>query len=487
MSLRAHLTTLEASGLIRLAAVQPELEYLFRHALVQDAAYASILKADRRVLHRAVAETLERLYPEQKTELASVLGRHFREAREVDRAREYFILAGDFARQQYANTEALAAYTDALALTSEPTAQIELHLQRGDLLELTGQWLEAEADYRAAVALGEQMTNTEAIMRGQHGLSRLALQRGDYTEARQYLEQSLQLARATGDQRGLATTLHLLGNTHFRQGDHVQSEALFQESLALRRAIGDQHDTGLSLNALGSVAARQGDLAAAQAWYNESLALFRSLGDKQHIGLVIGNMGKIVMRLGDYSSARALYEESLALYQEIGYQAGIADMFGHLGGIAYEQGNYAETQVWYEKSLALHRASGDKSNVASGLGGLGDLAFLREDYQTARTYFTESLTLAQEIGDQPNIAYDLVLLGAVAAKLGQHHKAPRLWAAGVLVRLATNIAWGSAELSLYERVKPESLIALGEDAFNAAWDEGKQMTMAEAIAYALKA
>ncbi len=58
MSLRTRLSALEASGLIRLAQVEPEIEYLFRHALVQDAAYASLLKADRRILHRTVGEAL---------------------------------------------------------------------------------------------------------------------------------------------------------------------------------------------------------------------------------------------------------------------------------------------------------------------------------------------------------------------------------------------------------------------------------------------
>jgi len=64
-TLTQRLTQLESHGLIRLAATQPELEYLFRHALVQDAAYASLVKADRKQLHLAVGEALESLYPEQ--------------------------------------------------------------------------------------------------------------------------------------------------------------------------------------------------------------------------------------------------------------------------------------------------------------------------------------------------------------------------------------------------------------------------------------
>ena len=58
-----QIETLEAKGLIRVASHRPELEYLFRHWLVQDAAYGSLLKQERRDLHRQVGEALETLYP----------------------------------------------------------------------------------------------------------------------------------------------------------------------------------------------------------------------------------------------------------------------------------------------------------------------------------------------------------------------------------------------------------------------------------------
>jgi len=58
-----QLTHLESTGLVRQAQTHPELEYLFRHALVQDAVYESLLIATRQKLHRQVGEALERFYP----------------------------------------------------------------------------------------------------------------------------------------------------------------------------------------------------------------------------------------------------------------------------------------------------------------------------------------------------------------------------------------------------------------------------------------
>ena len=56
MTLLGHLSTLETAGLIRIASAEPELEYLFRHPLIREAAYASLLSTDRKRLHQAVGE-----------------------------------------------------------------------------------------------------------------------------------------------------------------------------------------------------------------------------------------------------------------------------------------------------------------------------------------------------------------------------------------------------------------------------------------------
>jgi predicted ATPase len=91
IQLHHHLTHLEAAGLVRLAREQPDLEYLFRHALVQDAAYAVLLLSDRKQLHQAVAETLERTYKDRPQEIAPLLAHHFDAAGNNSRALHYAV------------------------------------------------------------------------------------------------------------------------------------------------------------------------------------------------------------------------------------------------------------------------------------------------------------------------------------------------------------------------------------------------------------
>src|SRR5262245_60270136 len=140
MALDTHLTTLESTGLIRPVMIEPELEYLFRHTLVQEAAYGSLLKTDRRSLHRQVGHCLEQLYPDHLTELAPVLAHHFVEAGDDGRALDYFTRAGEAAARVYANAEAVTHYTRALELARRnaaiPVSQLSsLYLRRGRVLE----------------------------------------------------------------------------------------------------------------------------------------------------------------------------------------------------------------------------------------------------------------------------------------------------------------------------------------------------------------
>ncbi len=161
MSLLNQLNTLESSGLIRLAAVQPELEYLFRHVLVQDAAYASLLKLDRKQLHRAICQALEKLYADQTDELAATLAYHYEKAEDSERAAHYFRRAGDLARTRYANVETLAFYQAATRLLIQPgesskaqrTALAQLYEDTGDLLEILGQHDAAKEQYDAVLGL----------------------------------------------------------------------------------------------------------------------------------------------------------------------------------------------------------------------------------------------------------------------------------------------------------------------------------------------
>jgi tetratricopeptide (TPR) repeat protein len=129
MTTKNELGTLEASGLIQIAAVQPELEYLFRHALVQDAAYSSLLKQDRRALHKLAAESLLAVYPERQRELAAVIAMHFDQAGDLARAAEHYASAGEHALERFAQREAVNFFKRAIELLPPDDPRVDLRMR----------------------------------------------------------------------------------------------------------------------------------------------------------------------------------------------------------------------------------------------------------------------------------------------------------------------------------------------------------------------
>jgi ABC-type transport system substrate-binding protein/class 3 adenylate cyclase len=109
----AALSHLMRLDLIVEVSRRPAAEYRFRHGLVQEVAYGSLLEPARRSLHRRIGEALETLYGETNESFYGPLARHFAEADEAERAARYSLLAGDAARAVYADHEAIEHYRSA--------------------------------------------------------------------------------------------------------------------------------------------------------------------------------------------------------------------------------------------------------------------------------------------------------------------------------------------------------------------------------------
>jgi ABC-type oligopeptide transport system substrate-binding subunit/class 3 adenylate cyclase len=109
-----HLVVLQRADLVREKAVRPELEYIFKHSLAQEAAYHSLLLERRREFHRRVGEALERLFADRQEEFYGLLAHHFDLAEQAERAVHYLIAAGDKARLEDALPEAARFYRRAV-------------------------------------------------------------------------------------------------------------------------------------------------------------------------------------------------------------------------------------------------------------------------------------------------------------------------------------------------------------------------------------
>jgi predicted ATPase len=114
--LQAAMNQLTASGLLFGRGSPPDASYLFKHALVQDVAYGTLLRDGRQKLHARIAEVLEERFPDRVIREPEVLAHHFAEAQQLGRAADYWLKAGRRAAERSANLEAIRHLTNALDL-----------------------------------------------------------------------------------------------------------------------------------------------------------------------------------------------------------------------------------------------------------------------------------------------------------------------------------------------------------------------------------
>jgi tetratricopeptide (TPR) repeat protein len=308
VSARQELGRLESSGLIQIAALQPELEYLFRHALVQEAAYASLLKQDRRSLHRAAAEAILTLHPEREREFAGVLAMHFEAAGDNGRAASYFVMAGDHALERFANRESIASYVRALALADDSVPDVRLRAAIG---AAKGSWSFATTgheveDLEAAVAAAGPDTDKRLLGDAYFWIAYMREQRGEVPETSPALKdamaKSLEIGSSLNDPRATALPRAMLGagaafTGHLRRGAEEMRAAL---------ADMDEHaeptSTAMISDFLAMSLARLGDFDGAQAVLDKGKALADHADDISRVDIDIGQ-AVIDLERGNFDKA----------------------------------------------------------------------------------------------------------------------------------------------------------------------------------------
>jgi predicted ATPase/Tfp pilus assembly protein PilF len=311
--------------------------------------------------------------------------------------------------------------------------------------------------------------------------------RGYLSEGRKWCARIL--AKEGSAERTLerAKALHGAGALGYHQGDYPGARALGEESLAIRRQLGDRKGIAASLNNLGLVACDQGDYPAARALYEESLAIKRELGDRVGIANSLNNLGNVAYDQAELAFARALYEESLTIARELGDREGVARVLGNLGNVAMHQRDFASAQALHEESLTIKRELGHRQRIAGSLNSLGNLALDQSDFVSARALYQEGLAIGHELGDRRGIAESLEGLAAMLVALGSSLRAARIWGAAERLRTEVGAPLSPKDRPRYDRRVEAARAAPGDAAwFDHAWQEGRALTLEQAIALALE-
>lgn len=447
--------------------IADDWEWIFRHVLAQEVAYASVTREVRRRIHAQVARRLESYAGEQTASLIPLIAYHYERGAVPDRALEYLRRAGEQAAAQFANESAVDYFGRALAALEQVDRspawvreqRYALLLGRESVYGLMGQREAQAADLAGLKTLADEMgddrrraevarrhavyyeaiSDFPAALAAAQEAVRRAEQAGDpcqkveglidwgialwrqgiFEDARRRLEEALALARQCGHRSGEAAALHNLGTVSILQGDCQNARDHLEKALEIRRGLGDRQGEATSLSNLVAVYNSLGDLAVAKECGEQALAIHQSIGNRRGEVQTLGNQANILHALGDLNVARAYHERALALSRTIGDRGGEALAAENLGLVLHHLGDDQAARRYCEQALEIERAIGNPEGegycltyLALALEGLGEL-------DAAAAAYTEALRLRREIGQAAAAVDDLAGLARVALGRGQ--------------------------------------------------------------------
>ncbi len=225
----------------------------------------------------------------------------------------------------------------------------------------------------------------------------------------------------------------------------------------------------------------QGDYPAGRVLLEESLRLWRGITDKQNIAQLLHDLGSVAAHLGEHGRARDLYEESLDLRRTIGDRVGSAVSLHNLGRVAYRQEDYATAWALLQESLAIWHNAGHRDSAGMVLTNLGLVVCRQGEHAQARSLLRQGLALHREFGDKRRIAFSLEAFGSLAVAQEKGARGARLFGAAEALRESLGSPLPPADRPDYDRGVAAARAGIGEDAFTAAWAEGRGMTLDEAV------
>jgi predicted ATPase/class 3 adenylate cyclase len=346
-------------------AALSEIRYLFRHALLREAAYSMQIQTRRQALHAVAFQALEQFHAADLDSHASELAHHAAQAGLPQSTFDYALRAGDVAVRNYANTEAAAHYTRALELRhlAAPEQLIHLYRNLGRVLELTGRYPDALARYEELAELGRERDDS-----------------------------AMQLVS------WLACALIMIFETPV--GDLEQGTALAEQALALALAVGDRPSEAQALWVL-MIAAGYGRLDYQQAlrYGEQALEIARELNLREQIALILNSLGAYYpFHRAQWEASVTALEEAASIWEELGNLLMQASMLMQTGLNAYLIGQYDRAATIFEAAMRLRRSIQNAWGVAETAMFWALLCWEQGDFGQAIAFAAEGMRAGEQAG-----------------------------------------------------------------------------------------
>ncbi len=354
-------------------------EYSFRHVLIQEAAYESILFKTRAALHRKIGEIMEELHRDRLEEFAPLLAHHFYAAQDV-RSLRYDILAGEKAARLYANAEAATHFSRALEVARRNRSELSqityLFSELGRVLELAGRYEQALENYNAWQEFGRERGDRSIEM---HALMAKAPMYSIFTPlhnsslSEQLLVQALEISQEIGDRAAQARLSWNLMLNYLFSKHPDQALQHGQVALRLARESDDREQLAYVLNDLCRLYTCRGEFDQAYAVIQEARELWRSLNNEVMLADSFGSQAEASFNAGEFDRSLQHSQQALEITEKIENLWGQSYDRMLMAFVHLERGELGRGIQLAEQSVQLADRAG---LIASAIGLRSELAWV---------------------------------------------------------------------------------------------------------------
>ncbi len=396
-------------------------EYAFKHNKEREAIRARTSGAADKRHHGLFADWLDH-QPHTRTteETILMLAEHRDKAGDHVLAGLAYLEAGDAARASYAAQSACAHYEKGLGLLADSNVgrRIDALHNYGDVLLLSGRIDDALASFREMLTLAYRLDMRSKGGAAHNRIGRVFRDTGSLDEASKHLEAALALFQATGDERGVASSIDDIGKLSWLKGEYAASLVSLRDGLARRRRLGDRRSIALSFNNLGNVLQETGEFGQAIESFEQALTIRRDIGDLPGVVATLNNLGMIFQDRGEHARALALFEEALEVAKQVGDRNRIALVLVNVGD-ALRRGGQADKAIeLLSQAEEQLDELGDKLGLADSLRALGEAFLARGELVKARECIGRCVDLFATVRSKVQLGIALRTLGEITAAGG---------------------------------------------------------------------
>ncbi|AWV06734.1 serine/threonine-protein kinase [Marilutibacter maris] len=255
----------------------------------------------------------------------------------------------------------------------------------------------AAGDFAAAVTTAKTLTRRDGNdPRGWYELGKFSILSGDARHAvDEYLVRALVLYKRSRNTFGEAETVNALGIGYGRLGQTADAAEQYRKAVELRRAVGNRRGVATSLRNLAGVSSLTGHFDQAAEHLRQARALYTELGDRDGLAAIENELGLLDEERGDYAGALAAFRRALQSWQQAGDSHGSAQALNNIGFAHYQLGAYDDAQVYWQQATEAYRKLGSQTGLIRTAQNLGLLDTARGRWDKARQRLRESLSNAE--------------------------------------------------------------------------------------------